>query len=82
MIALMGQLFGMPVALSLIWVWYKTRKQSKAPSDEAILGLSTQLEDLHRHIEAVAIEVERIAEGQRFTAKLLSERGESVPRRQ
>jgi hypothetical protein len=35
-----------------------------------------RLEHLQQSVDAIAIEVERIAEGQRFTTKLLSERGE------
>ena len=38
-----------------------------------------RLEQLHQSVDAIAIEVERIAEAQRFTAKLMSER-EPVPR--
>jgi hypothetical protein len=44
---------------------------------------STQLSDqrldqLQQSIDAIAVEVERIAEAQRFSAKLLAERGEAV----
>ena len=38
-----------------------------------------RLEQLQQSIDAIAVEVERIAEAQRFTAKLLSERGERTP---
>lgn len=37
-----------------------------------------RLERIEQAVDAVAIEVERISEGQRFTTKLLSE-GESTP---
>jgi hypothetical protein len=36
-----------------------------------------KLEQLQQSIDAVAVEVERIAEAQRFSAKLLAERGEA-----
>jgi hypothetical protein len=36
--------------------------------------VTAQMERLEHAIEAVAIEVERISEGQRYTTKLLSER--------
>lgn len=39
---------------------------------------SAQLAELARAVDVVAIEVERLAEGQRFTAKLLAERGEQA----
>jgi len=44
-------------------------KQPKLPSD-----LMTRLERMEQSLDAVAVEVERISEGQRFTTKLLSEK--------
>ena len=38
-----------------------------------------RLEQLQQSIDAIAVEVERIAEAQRFTAKLLAERAERTP---
>jgi len=46
------------------------------PSREVI----ERLDRMEHAIDAIAVEVERISEGQRFTTKLLSERGEAVPR--
>jgi hypothetical protein len=40
---------------------------------------SLQLEQLQQSVDAIAVEVERIAEAQRFSAKLLAERAESAP---
>ncbi len=37
-------------------------------------GLTDRLQHMEQAIDAVAVEVERISEGQRFTTKLLSER--------
>jgi hypothetical protein len=45
------------------------------PSD-----VGARLERMEHAIEAIAVEVERISEGQRFTTKLLSERASDVPR--
>jgi hypothetical protein len=48
--------------------------------------LTNRLERMEQAIDSIAIEVERISEGQRFTTKLLSERNNSaspsVPERQ
>ncbi len=38
-----------------------------------------RLEQLQQSVDAIAIEVERIAEAQRFSAKLLAERAPEVP---
>jgi hypothetical protein len=37
-------------------------------------GLDQRLERIEQAVDAIAIEVERISEGQRFTTKLLSDR--------
>ena len=50
--------------------------QASLPSD-----LSVRLDRLEHLAEATQIEVERLAEGQRFTTKLLSERPPVVERR-
>lgn len=50
------------------------RKKSAPPAHD-----DQRLEHLQQSIDAIAIEVERIAEAQRFTAKLMSER-EDVPK--
>jgi hypothetical protein len=38
--------------------------------------VGARLERMEQAIDAIAVEVERIAEGQRFTSKLLASRGE------
>jgi hypothetical protein len=40
----------------------------------AIKQLSAQIDTLQHSVEAAAIEIERLGEGQRFTTKLLAER--------
>ena len=37
-----------------------------------------QLEQLQQSVDAIAVEVERIAEAQRFSAKLLAERADTA----
>ena len=48
----------------------RTNRVSPPPQDNA------RLDHLQQSVDAIAIEVERIAEAQRFTTKLLSERAE------
>lgn len=45
-----------------------------APPARLAPGIEAQLQRMEQAIETVAVEVERISEGQRFTAKLLAER--------
>jgi hypothetical protein len=39
--------------------------------------LSSRLDRMEQAIDAIAVEVERISEGQRFTTRLLSDRGDA-----
>jgi hypothetical protein len=43
------------------------------------LELTGRLERMEQAIDSIAVEVERISEGQRFTTKLLSERPQGAP---
>ena len=72
-VASIGALGGIYVA----WKWAlgaaRRREQLPSPFND------TRLEQLQQSIDAIAIEVERIAEAQRFSAKLLAGR-EAEPR--
>lgn len=53
-------------------------RQTLPPASDA--QINNRLERIEQAIDAVAVEVERISEGQRFTTKLLSDRGrENAP---
>jgi hypothetical protein len=41
--------------------------------------VAARLERIERAVESIAVEMERVSEGQRFTTKLLSERRPSSP---
>ena len=57
-----------------------TRRWDRAAiSDKPSAEISARLERIEQAVEAVAIEVERIAEAQRFSAKLMSEQHRSLP---
>ena len=55
----------------------KMDRRSGAPQVPA--EVSAQLEHLNRAVDAIALEVERISEGQRFTTRLLTDQRESAP---
>jgi hypothetical protein len=42
--------------------------------------LEARLERIEHAVDAIALEIERVAEGQRFTTKLLSESNRALPR--
>ncbi|MGH7712495.1 MAG: hypothetical protein ACREOG_14490 [Gemmatimonadaceae bacterium] len=63
------------MALSPIWRAVARRMEHRAmAADPSRAELSERMERMEQALEAVAIQVERIAEGQRFTTKLLSDR--------
>jgi hypothetical protein len=59
---------GIPIARA-----YARRLDSDAKNPRVPMEVTGRLERIEQSLEAVAIEVERISEGQRFTTKLLSE---------
>jgi hypothetical protein len=52
---------------------YSRRMDAESRNPRIPTEVSSRLERIEQAVEAVAIEVERISEGQRFTTKLLSE---------
>ena len=60
---------GVPFVRALVRRWDREPARPAVPPEVA-----ARLERIEQAVDAVAIEVERISEGQRFTTKLLSER--------
>ena len=60
---------GLPIARAY------ARRMDESPRGAALpTDTTARLERMEQAIEAIAVEVERISEGQRFTTRLLSER--------
>ena len=76
-VALGGQLCGTAVVISLVWLWVSRRRTAALPRD-IVQRIDIRLSEMQQSLDAVAVEVERISEGQRFTTKLLAERGISA----
>lgn len=58
------------------------QKKSTPRDMPNVLAFQERFDQLQQSVDAIAVEVERIAEAQRFSAKLLAERSETstVPR--
>lgn len=73
---------GVPIARA----WAKRLERGPMPGPSVSPDVQARLERMEQAIDSIAIEVERISEGQRFTTKLLAERnnqpGSNVPTRQ
>jgi hypothetical protein len=63
------------VVLTFARMWFKhqERKHSARELGSVPAGLDHRLERIEQAVDAIAVEVERLAEGQRFATRLLSE---------
>jgi hypothetical protein len=63
-----------PIALSMSrLIWKRGSRTATVPAASPESG--ERLEQIQQSVDAIAIEVERVSEGQRFVTRLLSERG-------
>ena len=73
---------GVPIARA----WAKRLERGPIGGPSIAPDVQARLERMEQALDSIAIEVERISEGQRFTTKLLAERnngtGSNVPTRQ
>ena len=75
-LTVLGCVVGYPLVRALAKRWERQAAIRPAPASDG------RLERIEQAIEAMAIEVERISEGQRFVTRLLSERApEALPSR-
>lgn len=65
---------GIPLVRALARKWERQPVRPELPSD-----LRDRLARIEQGMDSIAIEVERISEGQRFTTKLFAERAGAVP---
>lgn len=72
LVALSGQICGTILLITLITTFVRRRRVQPTQGTER---LEARLAEMQQSLDAVAIEVERISESQRFATKLLSERG-------
>ena len=74
-------IFAIPATVIIVKIWL-THKEKMAgltgPRESASL-LDARLERVEQTVESIAIEMERVSEGQRFVTKLLSERAHEAP---
>ncbi|MEO5589985.1 MAG: hypothetical protein ABIS03_10400 [Gemmatimonadaceae bacterium] len=63
-----------PMALAVARsIWKRTTNRSSAPVAQFSPQIDQRLERLEQGVDTIAIEIERVTEGQRFVTKLLSE---------
>ncbi|MEP7343903.1 MAG: hypothetical protein ABI877_01490 [Gemmatimonadaceae bacterium] len=69
---IIGGVIVVTIISSLARMW--TRRASKTAGNDALAGIDARLERIEQAVDSMAVEMERVSEGQRFTTKLLSER--------
>ena len=67
------------LGLPLVRVLARRLDRRDAPAPPSLAKIEERLGRLEAGVDAIAVEVERISEGQRFTTRLLAERSGSVP---
>ena len=67
---------GIPIIRAFSKRWERGPQLPPPPAPE----ITARLERIEQAVEAVAIEVERIAEAQRFAAKLMADQQRALPR--
>lgn len=76
-IIIVPAVFGIPATVLLARMWFSHREKmasiSGSSSDET-QRIEARLERVEQAIDAIAFEVERIGEGQRFITKVFAER--------
>ena len=70
-LAMTAIVWGSLTAIAYGWYW---SRRPRVTSNKTLEEIAERLAQLERSVDAIAIETERISEGQRFTTKLLSER--------
>ena len=66
-------IIGLPLARA-----FARRMDRKGATPQISSDVSAQLAHLNQSVDAIALEVERITEGQRFTTRLLSEQRDAA----
>ncbi len=77
-IDLTGIVMGGIVLLTAITLWYRRTMRGTPVSTAASAQSEARMARIENALESIAVEVERISEGQRFTSRLLAE-GAAVP---
>jgi hypothetical protein len=68
------------VIFARMWFKHKEKMATLAGPSEQVRDLESRLERIEHAIDAMAIEMERVGEGQRFVTKLLADGSSANPR--
>jgi hypothetical protein len=72
MVAVVAVAGALAFPLALMYMWIHRPSATREIANRHDLALEARLERIEVAVQAIALETERIAEGQRFTTKLLT----------
>jgi hypothetical protein len=78
-IPIAGMISGTMMVGFIVWGVVERGKQKMQGAPKGLSGIEARLARIEQAIDAMAVEVERISEGQRFTTRLLAERSGGAP---
>jgi len=67
------------VTIFVIAAAFSARARAKLKASPDLSNFDSRLERIEQSLESVAVEVERISEAQRFSARILAERRDGAP---
>jgi hypothetical protein len=76
-LSLLGVIGGFAVLFTLMWAVWQWIQPRRGLETKAVLALREELRALREGQEAMAVELERVSEGQRFVTRVLAEREEA-----
>jgi hypothetical protein len=81
-IVIVPAIFGITGTVILMFRWFRHREHmATVARPERATAIEERMERIERAVEAIAVEVERVGEGQRFVTKLLAEGGRTPEER-
>lgn len=67
------------ISICMIAAAFAARARAKLKGTPDLSKLDTRLDRIEQSLESVAVEVERVSEAQRFTARIMAERKDGAP---
>jgi hypothetical protein len=71
-------IFGITAVMFRMWLRHAEKMKGLSSSKQDTIASDARLERLEQAVESIAIEIERVSEGQRYVTKLMSEKAQPV----
>ena len=80
-VVIVPAVFGIPgiVIMTKMWFSHKEKMAGLSGPRQATAITDARFERMEQAVESIAIEMERVSEGQRFVTKLLADRAPQLP---